>query len=216
MSKHHPDEMLLLEYSAGSLSEPQALCVRLHLDKCVRCRGQLEIMNYLGSVVLEDQQQSTDLSAGLFARINSRLDEEVMQAPRVAPDAGPPDLLTKLIAANTDFEALPWKRQLGDVSVYDISDQFGAINERVTLQRLRAGGKAPTHTHRGEELTIVLQGAFCDNNGVFETGDFVALDKSHVHKPIALQGDHCITLSVLTAPVRLTGAFTRMLNPFIH
>lgn len=216
MSKHHPDEMLLLEYSAGNLSEPQALCIRLHLDKCPRCRGQLDIMNYLGSVVLEDQHQSSELSAGLFDRINSRIDEEVAPAPRREPQVSTPDLLKKLIEANADFESLPWKRQLGDVSVYDISDQFGATKERVTLQRLRAGGHAPAHTHRGEELTIVLQGAFCDNNGVFETGDFLALDKRHVHKPVALPGDHCITLSVLTAPVKLTGMFTRMLNPFIQ
>lgn len=217
MSMHHPDEMLLLEYSAGSLSEPQALCIRLHLDRCPRCRGQLEIMNYLGGVVLEDQKQSVDLSAGLFSRISSRLDQEEPQAQaQTKRETGTPDLVKKLLNASADFEALPWKRQLGDVSVFDLSDQFGPIKERVTLQRLVAGGKAPTHTHRGNELTIVLQGAFCDNNGVFETGDFVALDKSHVHKPVALHGDHCITLSVLTAPVRLTGAFARMLNPFIH
>lgn len=213
---HHPDEMLMLEYSAGSLSEPQALCIRLHLEKCPRCRGQLEIMNYLGGVVLEDQQQNVDLSAGLFNRISSRLDEEPAPALRSTPVASTPELLKKLLTSQADFESLPWKRQLGDVSVYDISDQFGATKERVTLQRLRAGGKAPTHSHRGDEVTIVLQGAFRDNNGVFETGDFVVLDKSHSHKPVALEGDHCITLSVLTAPVRLTGTFTRLLNPFIH
>jgi putative transcriptional regulator len=216
MSVHHPDEMLLLEYSAGSLTEPHALCIRLHLDRCPRCQGQLEIMNYLGSAVLEDRHQQVDLSAGLFSRISARLDEEPAPPTRGEPEVARSELLKGLIEARVDFETLPWKRQLGDVSACDISDQFGAIDERVTLQRLPAGGKAPTHTHRGRETTIVLQGAFCDNNGVFEAGDFVVLDPTHVHKPVALHGDHCISLSVLTAPVKLTGTFSRLLNPFIR
>ena len=216
MSGHHPDEILLLEYSAGNLSEPHALCVRLHLDRCSQCRSQMEALDYLGSVVLEDQQKHAELSAGLFDRISSRLDEEPALPSRSEPRSETPALLREILNARLDFEALPWKRQLGDVSVCDISDHFGITGERVTLQRLCAGGKAPTHTHRGRETTIVLQGAFCDNNGVFEAGDFVVLDKSHVHKPVALQGDDCISLSVMTAPVKLTGIFSRMLNPFIR
>lgn len=216
MSMHHPDEMLLLEYSAGSLSEPQALCVRLHLDRCAHCRSQLEIMNYLGSAMLEDQQQSADLSAGLFSRISSRIDEEQAQPAPDEPKVETADLLKGLLNASTDFESLPWKRQLGDARVYDISDYFAGNGERVLLQRLAAGGKAPVHSHRGEELTIVLQGAFRDQNGVFESGDLVALGNEDAHKPVALPGAPCITLSVLTGPVRLTGTFARFLNPFIH
>jgi putative transcriptional regulator len=86
----------------------------------------------------------------------------------------------------------------------------------VVLQKLTAGGKAPAHTHRGEETTVVLQGAFVDHKGVFNQWDFVVLDERDNHKPVALEGKDCITLSVLSAPVKLTGTFTRLLNPFIH
>ncbi|MDX5298530.1 MAG: anti-sigma factor, partial [Gammaproteobacteria bacterium] len=34
--------------------------------------------------------------------------------------------------------------------------------------------------------------------------------------PEALHGEDCVTLSVLSAPVRLTGRFMRLLNPFIR
>ena len=84
------------------------------------------------------------------------------------------------------------------------------------LQKLAAGGKAPAHTHRGNETTLVLQGAFADQNGVFRQWDFVALDQHHEHTPVAVGCEDCITLSVLSAPVRLTGRFTRLLNPFLR
>jgi putative transcriptional regulator len=86
----------------------------------------------------------------------------------------------------------------------------------VVLQKLCAGGKAPAHTHRGEETTVVLQGAFADIKGVFNQWDFVVLGPEDEHKPVALEGDDCITLSVLSAPLKLTGTFTRLLNPFIR
>ena len=98
----------------------------------------------------------------------------------------------------------------------DISDRFPGQQDRVVLQKLCAGGKAPAHTHRGEETTIVLQGAFADNKGVFNQWDFVVLGQEDEHKPVALEGDDCITLSVLSAPLKLTGTFGRLLNPFIR
>ncbi len=115
-----------------------------------------------------------------------------------------------------DLNGLPWKRQLGDVSVLDISEKFPGQGEQVVLQKLAAGGKAPAHTHRGNETTIVLQGAFADQNGVFNQWDFVVLNEQDEHKPVAVGCEDCITLSVLSAPVKLTGAFTRLLNPFIR
>jgi len=44
----------------------------------------------------------------------------------------------------------------------------------------------------------------------------VILNQHHDHQPVALHGEDCITLSVLDAPVRLTGRLTRLLNPFIR
>jgi putative transcriptional regulator len=111
---------------------------------------------------------------------------------------------------------LPWKRQLRDVSVVDISDKFPGQSERVILQKLAAGGKAPAHTHRGTETTIVLQGAFSDAKGVFNQWDFVVLTDKDVHKPVAIGHEDCITLSILSAPLKLTGPFGRLLNPFIR
>lgn len=211
MTQHHPDSHSLMEYSAGNLSDPHALCIRLHLDQCPHCRSRVDMLDSLGAVMME-QQTSVNVSEGMFDRILGAIDQEPVAAPAPKKPVGNP--LERLLGS--DINVLPWKRQLADVSVLDITHLFPSQPEQVVLQKLAAGGKAPVHTHRGIETTIVLQGAFSDHKGLFKQWDFVVLDQSDEHKPVALEGDDCITLSVLSAPVKLTGTFTRLLNPFIR
>ena len=212
MTRHHPDSLSLMEYSAGNLSEPHALCIRLHLDQCSHCRSRVDTLDSLGAVVME-QQPKVSLSESMFDSILAKIDSAPNDQPAMPP-APRIGVLQKLLGK--DLSSLPWKRQLGDVSVLDITDRFPGQKDQVVLQKLAAGGKAPAHTHRGEETTIVLQGAFADQKGVFNQWDFVVLTDHDEHKPVAVGCEDCITLSVLSAPVRLTGTFTRMLNPFIR
>lgn len=212
MTRHHPDSLSLMEYSAGNLSEPHALCIRLHLDQCPHCRSRVDTLNSLGAVMMEHQPKVT-MSDTSFDQLMARLEggesepAPIVPEPRVSP-------LQKLLG--NDINNLPWKRQLADVSVLDITDRFPGQSERVVLQKLVAGGKAPAHTHRGNETTIVLQGAFSDQKGVFNQWDFVVLNEHDEHRPVAVGCDDCITLSVLSAPLKLTGRFTRLLNPFLR
>lgn len=217
MNSHHPDSLTLMEFSAGNLSEPHALCIRLHLDQCANCRSRVDTLDSLGAVMMESQPQ-TEVSSGMFDSIISRIDSESNSAEQEVSTSAKSNRrvspLEKLLG--DDLNSLPWKRQLGDVSVLDITDRFPGQKEQVVLQKLAAGGKAPAHTHRGEETTIVLQGAFADQKGVFNQWDFVVLNQEDNHKPVAVGCEDCITLSVLSAPVKLTGMFGRMLNPFIR
>jgi putative transcriptional regulator len=213
MSTHHPDEVLLMEYSAGTLSEPMALCMRMHLDRCSHCRGQLDMLNSLGAIMLDHSKQASRVSDDLFDNIVAQIDSEPAPHEAAEEQSSHDSPLERLLGG--DLHELPWKRQLADVSVYDLSDRFPG-DERVTLQKLCAGGRAPSHSHHGSEATLVLTGAFADANGVFSKGDFVILDHHHDHQPVALHGEDCITLSVMDAPVKLTGRLTRLLNPFIR
>ncbi|MBQ0746172.1 MAG: ChrR family anti-sigma-E factor [Marinobacter sp.] len=211
MTRHHPESLSLMDYSAGNLSEPYALCIRLHLDECSLCRSRVDTLDSLGAVMME-QQPKVSVSESMFDSILAKIDSLPSPQP-VAKPVPRASVLQKLLG--DDINNLPWKRQLGDVSVLDITEKFPGQNEQVVLQKLVSGGKAPAHTHRGTETTIVLQGAFADQNGVFNQWDFVVLTDQDEHKPVAVGCEDCITLSVLSAPVKLTGTFTRMLNPFI-
>ena len=212
MTRHHPESTSLMEFSAGTLSDPHALCIRLHLEKCALCRSRVDTLESLGAVMWEQQPltESSVPAASTFDAILARIDSET--APVKSPQQRQ-DLIKKLLGC--DINDLPWKRQLGDVSMLDVTDRFPGQKERVVLQKLSSGGKAPAHTHRGTETTIVLQGAFSDNNGIFNQWDFAVLDHNDNHRPVAVGHEDCITLSVLSAPLKLTGTFTRLLNPFM-
>jgi putative transcriptional regulator len=74
----------------------------------------------------------------------------------------------------------------------------------------------PTHTHDGSELTLVLAGGFSDESGHFVRGDVAEADPSINHQPVADPGEDCLCLAVTDAPIRLTGPFGRLLNPFLR
>ena len=73
----------------------------------------------------------------------------------------------------------------------------------------------PRHTHGGEEITLVLAGAFSDEHGFYERGDVAVANENIEHRPVAHASGDCICLAVTDAPVRLTGGVGRLLNPFL-
>jgi len=45
----------------------------------------------------------------------------------------------------------------------------------MALHRIKAGGKAPEHDHKGTEITVVLTGSFSDEDDIYQPGDFIFL-----------------------------------------
>lgn len=84
------------------------------------------------------------------------------------------------------------------------------------MLRIKPGGKAATHTHTGDEYTLILEGGFSDESGIYGEGDFLLRNGSHKHKPIATKDKECLCLTVTDAPIEFTGFFTRWLNPLIR
>jgi putative transcriptional regulator len=70
----------------------------------------------------------------------------------------------------------------------------------------------PRHTHRGEELTLVLQGSFSDAAGNYARGDVATANAEIDHQPLAGAGELCLCLAVEEEPLRLTGIVGRALN----
>jgi len=86
----------------------------------------------------------------------------------------------------------------------------------LSLLHLEPGHAVPRHTHRGDELVMVLQGGYEDEHGHFGVGDVEMADPSIEHRPVADPGPMCIGLVLAQAPVRLTGFPGRLLNPFLR
>lgn len=214
---HHPDRGLLLDYATGTLSDPFALIVATHLALCPACRRDVAAMEAIGGVLLDDTPPSHDpIQEGAFERLMARVEAEpldVTPAPRSPVDPAlatiPRPLRDRLPAAP---DALPWRRQGPVETVFLPCDLAG---HRIRMLRIAPGKGAPRHTHRGSELTLVLQGSFSDATGRFARGDIECADPSLDHQPIADPGEPCICLAVTSAPLRLTGPLGRLIDPFL-
>lgn len=152
MTRHHPDSLSLMEYSAGNLSEPHALCIKLHLDKCSHCRSRVDTLDSLGAVMMEQQPKVT-VSESMFDNILSKIDSEPSVEP-AAPAVPRVSALQKLLGE--DLNSLPWKRQLGDVSVLDITDRFPGQKSRLFSKNSLQAGKL-----RHTPIVARKQPSFC-------------------------------------------------------
>ena len=64
-----------------------------------------------------------------------------------------------------------------------------------SLLQIEPGGGVPQHTHKGFELTLLLDGSFNDESGEYVKGDFIMLDGTHTHNPISAKGCLCYTVA---------------------
>jgi len=220
MSAYHPDDMTLMNYAAGSCSIPESLAVAMHLCFCHDCRQHVKNLNHLGGALLETiKPASTDENA--FDTLMASLEPHDHSArAKVKMEPTQSDKITQqftnplLRYLPTSLADLPWQRQTKEISKFDLTALINTEGFRVALQKIRAGAKVPTHTHKGFEYTVILSGGFSDELGVYHEGDFIARDASHQHSPTALQNEDCICLTVLNAPLKFTGWY-RVLNPFM-
>jgi putative transcriptional regulator len=212
---HHPAEDLLLEYASGTQREPVALLIATHLALCPECRARIRSLEAIGGALVE-QLGPEPVAQNSFARLLARLDqpEPAAEPQRPAPGAGDrpglPQPLRDYVGGSLD--RLKWHR-LGPIAETRLLRDFPGFTTR--LVRLRAGTGAPAHTHGGTELTLVLEGGFKDASGHYLRGDVEYADAAVDHRPVADADGDCLCLAVVDAPVRLTGRFGRLINPFL-
>ncbi len=84
---------------------------------------------------------------------------------------------------------------------------------RLMLLRVAGGRRVPEHSHGGQELTLILKGAYKDRFGVFARGDIADHDEDVEHQPIAEPGDDCICLVAVDAKLSFRGKLMRTLQP---
>lgn len=213
MSAFHPDEMTLMNYAAGSLNIPQALAVRVHLGFCLQCRIQARQLTHIGGALLEKITPASSDAEG-FDKLMTKIESEPEQ-PAIttgAPSKNNSNPLLRYLPA--PLEQLPWQRQTNEIAKFDLTGLLNTPGFQIALQKIKAGARVPTHTHKGFEYTVILTGGFSDELGVYHAGDFIARDTSHEHSPTALQNEDCICLTVLNAPLKFTG-WQRIFNPFM-
>lgn len=215
MANFHPDARLLSEYAAGSLPLAQSACVSIHLDFCEQCQRSTRQLQQVGTGLFESLAPQT-VDDSVLDAVLTRLDDPApltysSRAERLL-DEGKPTLLQRLMQG--DYEDLEWQRINSALQISRL--KTGDVHNEFALYHIKAGGSIPCHTHKGTELTLVLDGSFSDEEGVYQEGDFLMRDAEHKHTPTATQRADCICIGVLDAPIRFTQWNYRVLNPFLR
>ena len=216
MIDHHPELDLLLDYSSGALPEPMALPIACHASTCRQCHDQLQKLDELGGALLEESS-GQEIGVKDLEAMLARLDEsEVASDKRLQITLN--DQTKKIIPKplrnylNGNLSDLDWRKIGSKVAQFNLNIPVQGC--KVSLMQFKAGAPMPIHTHKGNEVTLVLSGGYSDDGQHFERGDFDARNETHTHQPVVDEGEDCIALVVMDAPVVLAGPISRFLNPF--
>jgi putative transcriptional regulator len=214
MANFHPGLDLLTEHAAGNLPLAQAACVSAHMNYCEQCRRISSQLLDLGTVLFDGLEPEPVGDVQLEA-VLARLDDAppLSYASSSQWSAGnTPAILQRLMSG--DLTDLIWKKITSTLRISYL--KTGDPGYEFALYYIKAGGKIPEHTHRGSEMTLVLEGGFSDADGTYHQGDFLLREPSDVHAPTAVQSEDCICLAVLDAPLKFTGWKYRWMNPFLQ
>lgn len=209
--KHHLGDDILMAYSAGTLPEAFNLMVATHVTMCDTCRAQIESFDAVGGALIDQDMEpvSKDSLAATLAMIAGNAPEP--RPVRSVAEGVLPQPLRDYVGG--DIDAIRW-RPVGMGVKQAILPTSKDASARLLF--IPAGGAVPDHSHRGIELTLVLQGAFSDEDDRFARGDVETADDSVEHTPVADIGEDCICLAVTDAPLKFRGLIPRIVQPFLR
>ncbi len=203
-----------MSYAAGTLDEGFSLVAATHISMCDECRARLESFEAVGGALV-DECEVIELSGhaldATFALIDAM--PEAPDAPwveKTSKDSVFPSPLQEYVGG--DLDKVKW-RSIGSGVMQAVLKTEGP--GKVRLLSIPGGTAMPDHGHRGLELTMVLKGAFEDEDGYFARGDVEVANEDLHHTPVAVAGEDCICLAATDAPLRFKGLVPRIAQPFI-
>ncbi|MDP3493644.1 MAG: cupin domain-containing protein [Hyphomonadaceae bacterium] len=173
----------MLDYAAGSLSQAERLVADIH--RVISPRGAINarVLDAVGGLMLEDAPPRPVALPSLPAV----QDAFNAASPRFAP------------YLNRDLIALKWRKSIFGVKTHPTDIPMAS------LLRLDPGERAPGHGHGRRDVTVVLQGSYADEFGVYERGDLAFAEPGMKHQPRAVGGETCVCLLAEEAGRPLVG-----------
>ncbi|MCF1428606.1 MAG: ChrR family anti-sigma-E factor [Shewanella sp.] len=213
MINFHPNDALLQAHAAGELPLVLSTAVAAHCELCKDCRARTSALNddFAREVFDETPVSTTELSA---FDVGAMLAGITALEPVMASGSGKPPQ----IEVGGDSYTLPrvFRHQLQEnwIGIGKLSRLRLATGEnraRASLLHIAPDGEIPSHTHKGQEVTLLLAGEFSDEYSHYQPGDFIVMSSEHEHTPKTCSGCLCYTL--VDAPLYFTKGVSKLLNP---
>lgn len=218
MIKHHPKFELLQSFVNGELPASLSAAIAMHADMCPKCQSHIAALT---EQIAEASFETESLDGEIYSEsIDNSLNFD--------------DMLSEITQSTAVFEAVAHQENqitfnstsytlpttLNNMSFGKASNIGKLSRTRVQLDEneihtsllhIEPGGGVPQHTHKGFELTLLLEGSFHDEHGDYVKGDFIMLEGEHQHNPVSEKG--CLCFTVANAPLHFTQGINKLLNP---
>jgi len=215
----HPSEELLQGFACGRLTTGMNVAISAHVELCDSCRektSELEAaatIEWLQSSPEPEPANGEDYSQ-LIADITRQpqtrelpaADNSVSEIHMLEHSVKLPKVLAKVASGG-----LVWKHLAGGINQASVTLDDSTQCEFLYM---KPGSKVPVHRHSGNEVTLVLDGSFSDEMGIYKESDFVVRTKEHLHQPASEEG--CLCFAVLDSPLTFTQGLARLLNPLLR
>lgn len=208
MIKHHPNQQLLTDFAAGTLTPSVSVAVSIHAEMCACCQKAInDATEKLAKQCFSEPDTDTANFDDMLEMItaDSSKDMVSISEPRFI-NKGANQF--KLPSALNQLQLGDWQT-IGSLSRSRVNLDDGSIHSSVL--HIDAKGEVPSHTHNGYEITLMLDGSFSDEMGEYHKGDFILLDGEHNHTPYTEDG--CICYTVVSDALHFTSGLSRLLNP---
>lgn len=221
MINHHPKFELLKSFVDGDLPASLAAGIAIHADMCSLCQQKIgHLTEQVAEASFEQSAQQHLVDDNDDTEISELDFDEIINQITACDNTEP----TKVVPEERliTFKGMQYKlpntlrnmelgrtAQIGKLSRARLNLSEGEIH--TNLLHIGPGGSIPEHTHKGFELTLLLAGTFADEQGQYEAGDFIMLDKRHQHQPATEHG--CLCYTVANDALHFTQGINKLLNP---
>ena len=234
MIKHHPKFELIQAFVHGDLPASLSAGIAIHASMCDSCQSKItQLTEQIAEASFEHDikhgiEDGTEQHMAMQNRVENQLtieevcnfDVDDMIANITQSDDV--DLIKPALGHTVEFKNKTYllPRALNSIK-FGKTAQIGKLARtrlileedeiHTSLLHIEPGGGVPEHTHKGFELTLLLDGSFSDESGEYVKGDFIMLDSSAQHHPVSAQG--CLCYTVVNASLHFTKGINKLLNP---
>lgn len=218
MIKYHPSQRQLEQFVEGTCSPAWSLVISAHVDMCKYCQEEVKTVTAILSsehLVSQGNETLDDTLLNMMGDIMELEPNNVINEPKIdncleldGRKFEVPRALSRFID-KTDS----WSRLVGKLWQAPVDLGEAGKGHFIYMEK---GGGVPEHTHRGNELTLVINGEFEDGHRCYDSGDFILMNQTNTHTPISTSDEGCLVFSFVDEPLHFTSGLARLLNPFSH
>ncbi|MEZ8017019.1 transcriptional regulator [Vibrio splendidus] len=230
MIKHHPNAAILKDFVDGNLADSVSLIVSSHVELCEHCQKQVSMLTaQAADSVFENEipafendtsgLQLSESEMDAFLADNGEFDfdaidkitADLSQAVEVVIEPQQETVSDTTFTVPRALNSVVRKdwMNLGKISRARLD--FDDESHHTSLLHIDKDGQVPCHTHKGFEITLLLEGSFEDEMGIYNKGDFIWLDGKHTHQPVTKEG--CVCLTVSSDALYFTKGVSQLFNP---